>query len=456
MKVLIVSGTILPVSSNRLQMSPSGAAYIAGTARKAGHHTEVFDCYVAKNLIEELKEVLNIFNPDVVGISITIVTADILNVASKYGTKYIDMRPRIKSIVDTIKQYSNAHIVLGGSGFNYYAKDWLNYLDLDYGIRGEAENSFPIFLEKLEKKEDISSVPGCIYKADIDMKKVSRDHIRDLDHTAFPAYDLFDNAKYNDQNIAYALYTKRGCAFRCTFCPHSSLEGTRYRLKSPKRVADEIEHVMKSANATSINFCDNNFNFPKKHAVAICEEIIERRLQVRWKSGSIRPLRITKNFCKLMKESGCEYVGLSIESASERILLNMNRHYTTDDIREALDNLSETDIPVGLSLMIGGPGETPDTISETFNVIDSYPKIQNIWINIGLNLWTDHQSLLSDARKDGQLKDERQLFDGAYYISSELPEDYMNNLIESLKKRKNCFVQVNIPYRGYHKKVNRL
>ena len=62
MKVLIISGTILPLPSDRLQMSPSGAAYI-------------------------------------------------------------DMRPRIKSIVDTIKQNSNADIVLGGSGFNYYAKD---------------------------------------------------------------------------------------------------------------------------------------------------------------------------------------------------------------------------------------------------------------------------------------------------------------------------------------------
>jgi len=76
MKVLVISGTILPLSSDRLQMSPSGAAYIAGAVRMAGHSIEVFDCCVAENLIEELKEELFQFNPDVVGISITIVTAD--------------------------------------------------------------------------------------------------------------------------------------------------------------------------------------------------------------------------------------------------------------------------------------------------------------------------------------------------------------------------------------------
>jgi radical SAM superfamily enzyme YgiQ (UPF0313 family) len=435
-------------------MSPSGAAYIAGSVRKAGHSVEVFDCYVTENLIEELKKKLSLFKPNVVGLSITIVTTDIRDEESEFNTKYIDMRPRIKGIAETIKQNSEAVIVLGGSGFNYYAKDWLNYLNIDYGIRGEGENAFPLFLEKIEKSEDISGVPGCIYRTSDGLNTMSRDHIKYLDHTAFPAYDLFDINKYNEQNISYALYTKRGCAFRCTFCPHSSLEGTRYRIKSPQRVADEIEHVMKSANSEQINFCDNSFNCPKAHAEAICREIINRRIKVRWKSGAIKPIRITGDFCRLMKESGCDYVGLSIESASEKMLLNMNRGYKTADIREALDSLSDSDIPIGLSLLIGAPGETPETISETLNVVDSYPWIRSIWINIGLFLWTHHQKILDDARRDGQLKDDRQLFDGAYYISPELPKDYMISFIESLKTRNNFTVQVNKPYMEYSKRVN--
>jgi HAMP domain-containing protein len=113
-----------------------------------------------------------------------------------------------------------------------------------------------------------------------------------------------------------------------------------------------------------------------------------------------------------------------------------------------------SEISFGLSIMLGAPGETPETISETFRIVDSYPMIQSIWVNIGLFLWTHHQKVLDAARRDGQLKNDRELFDGAYYISPELPKDYMISLIESLKTRENCTVQVNKPYREYYKAVN--
>ncbi len=190
MKVLIVSGFFFPFSASRLQMSPSGAAYIAGAAQKTGHTVEIFDCFAASSLIEELKEKLHKFDPDVVGISITIVTTDIRDEKSDFGTKYIDMRPQVKNIADAVKQNSDAHIVLGGSGFNYFSKEWLDYLNLDYGIRGEGEYSFPLYLNRLKENGDILNVPGCVFRKAGKINKVPRDRIKDLDGTAYPAYDL--------------------------------------------------------------------------------------------------------------------------------------------------------------------------------------------------------------------------------------------------------------------------
>jgi radical SAM superfamily enzyme YgiQ (UPF0313 family) len=447
MKVLIISCD-LRIST------PAGAAYIAGAAREAGHIVEVFDGYIAGDLSGELKEKLGRFNPHVVGISITAVTSDILDHQSEFGTKYVDMRPKVKSIVKMVKHHSNSRIVLGGCGFNYYAENWLNYLNLDFGIRGEGEYSFPLFLKRMEEGGDISSVPGAVNKMAGKFHKESRDWIKELDGTAYPAYDLFNTDTYIEQNIPFGLFTKRGCAFKCTFCPHSSLEGSRYRLKSPERVISEIKHVVKTTNSTNINFCDNSFNCPKRHAEAICREIINHSLSIQWVSGAIKPLGITKDFCSLMKASGCGYVGLSIETASEKMLKKMQRGYNVDNIREALDNLSNSDIPFGMSILLGTPGETPETISETFDIVECYPMIQRIWVNIGIYLWTHHQKVLDDARKDGQLQNDRELFDGAYYISPELPENYMIDLIESLQSRKKYSVQVNKPYSSYKKQVN--
>lgn len=448
MKVLIISCDLRIAT-------PAGAAYIAGAAREAGHDVQIFDSYLAGDLEPELRKKLIEFNPDVAGISITAVVSDTPDSESEFKTKHLDQRPKIKQIVETIKQHSEARIVLGGCGFNYFAENWLNYLDLDYGIRGESEYAFPLYLKYLEEGGDMARVPGAVTRKGNDFRKTEREWIKALDSTAYPAYDLIDTDAYRQQNIPFAIFTKRGCAFQCTFCPYSSLEGTRYRLKSPERVINEIKHIRKITHSTHINFCDNSFNAPRKHAESICHEMIQERIPVQWQSGAIKPLRITGDFCDLMKASGCTYVGLAIESASETMLEKMHRGYRVDDIKKALDNLDESGLPFGLSILLGAPGETPETIDETFRLIEPYSKIaQNVWISIGICLWTQHQKVIDIARREGQLKDDQELFDGAYYISPELPEGYMRELIETFQIKEKYNVQVNKPFASYKKRVN--
>lgn len=99
--------------------------------------------------------------------------------------------------------------------------------------------------------------------------------------------------------------------------------------------------------------------------------------------------------------------------------------------------------------MIGAPGETPETITETLEVIDRFPVPLGIWVTIGICLWTDHQRVLEDARRDGQLGDDQELFDGAYYMSPELPQEYMVDLISFLRAKECYAVQVNKPYAAY-------
>jgi radical SAM superfamily enzyme YgiQ (UPF0313 family) len=440
---------VLIISSNTLPFSPSGPAYVAGAALNAGHRVEVFDCLFAKDVLRELDEHLTRFNPDVIGISIRLVTGDLVDESAEFNARRFDVRPDVKELVDRIKQSSSAQIVLGGPGFNYYGRDWLEYLDLDYGIRGEAEFAFPLYLERLAEGGDTYSVPGCIYRKDGRIHKVPRELIEDLDATALPAYQLFDLDQYVEHNISAAIFTKRGCAFGCTFCPYRSLEGARYRLKSPMRVVDEIKHIQKAKKPKRFSFCDNSFNVPKKHAEAICQELIDRKLGIRWVTGALKPLGVTEDFCRLLKEAGCEYVNLAVETASEKMLKKTGRGYKPERIKQALSSLIKSDIPLGISLMFGAPGETPETIAETLDFIDSFQMPLETWVTVGICLWTHHQKVLNDARAEGQLKDDRELFDGAYYMSPELPRDYMLDLIESLGTRENYTVQVNKPYADF-------
>ena len=137
------------------------------------------------------------------------------------------------------------------------------------------------------------------------------------------------------------------------------------------------------------------------------------------------------------------YLNVSVEAASDKMLESMHRGYTAQKVKEALDCLAKSDIPTGISIMFGAPGETPETINETLHVVDEYAPHMEVFVTIGLNLWTHHQQVLQDASRDGQLNQDTELFDEAHYISPDLPEGFMIDLIETLHTRKRYGVQVN-------------
>src|SRR4030066_1463864 len=140
---------VLIISSNTLPAAPTGPVYVAGAVRKAGHEVQIYERLFANDLEGELIAVLADFQPDVIGVSIRLVFGDELDVDAPLGTRHTDLRSRVKQITDIVRRNTDARIVLGGPGFNYYTRDWLDYLDLDYGIRGEGEEAFPLYLERL-------------------------------------------------------------------------------------------------------------------------------------------------------------------------------------------------------------------------------------------------------------------------------------------------------------------
>jgi radical SAM superfamily enzyme YgiQ (UPF0313 family) len=435
---------VLIVSTNKLPASPSGPAYIAGALRAAGHMVEVFENLFTVDIGKDLSNKLAECKPDVVGVSIRLVFGDVLDSNSPWGTKYIDLRPNVKAIIDVIKANTNAFIVLGGPGFSYYEKDWLNYLNLNYGICGEGEESFRLLLELLSEKKDISSVPGCVFRENGSFHKVAIKRIDNLNTTALPAYDLFEMERYAELKITPAIFTKRGCAFSCSFCPYSKLDGKRYRLKTSERVLDEIRATLDRTPGRRIMFCDNSFNAPKLHAEELCKTFIDAGVDFNWGSGDLKPIGITDDFCKLMEDSGCFYVNLAIESASETMLAKMKRGYKVHQVRESLDVLSRSNIPFGISLMFGSPGETPETIAETLKVVEDYNIPDGAWVTVGVYLWTEYQDIVAEMKKTGQLQS-NDLFSGVVYISPNLSKNFLEELITTLRAKPEYSVQCNKP-----------
>ena len=123
----------------------------------------------------------------------------------------------------------------------------------------------------------------------------------------------------------------------------------------------------------------------------------------------------------------------------------MKRGYTVQQVRASLEALSRSKIPFGASLMLGAPGETPQTIAETLRVLDDYTIPNGIWVTLGVYLWTDYQDIVDEARRTGYLKDDKELFTGAVYLSPDLPGSYLHELLEMLRARPGYSVQFNKP-----------
>ncbi len=100
-------------------------------------------------------------------------------------------------------------------------------------------------------------------------------------------------------------------------------------------------------------------------------------------------------------------------------------------------------------MLHGAPGETPETIAETFRLIEGSERLQRSWVLIGIPLWTHHQDTLDDERKAGQLNNDQELFGAVNYLSPEFPKSYTIELIDSLRNDERYIFQVNRPYARY-------
>jgi len=84
-----------------------------------------------------------------------------------------------------------------------------------------------------------------------------------------------------------------------------------------------------------------------------------------------RASALTPKMVKLMKRAGCEFVNMGIESGSQTILDNMDKHLKRDGIIEAIKRLNDHGIYGEGGFILGYPGETPDTFKETVDLINS-------------------------------------------------------------------------------------
>ena len=153
------------------------------------------------------------------------------------------------------------------------------------------------------------------------------------------------------------MNTSRGCPFNCAFCSVGSIWGKHYAYFSADRIIAEVEYLITNFGAKGIYFREDNFTLNLKRTEEFCEKLIEKNINIHW-ACETRVDNLSEELIKLMSTAGCKAFYLGIESGSQKILDNINKQITVEQIENAIDWCKKYDIRTYCSLITGLPGET--------------------------------------------------------------------------------------------------
>ncbi|MBM3188195.1 MAG: B12-binding domain-containing radical SAM protein, partial [Chloroflexi bacterium] len=304
-----------------------GLPYLAAVLEASGFKVRIFDLYPPSPdtddplvLDQRLADTIAQAQPAIVGM--TIHTPD-----------YVE---RVRLAKFLRERLPNTLLIAGGHHPSAEPADLLQHSAFDVCVIGEGEETLREVAQHLAQGEGrgrfdwLRDIPGLVYKQGGEVVyNPLRPPVSDVDSLPFPAHHLLgleDYAPHPNLGIKSAgILTYRGCPMRCVFCLNP--QGQRVRRHSPSRVVDEMERVTNGFGMRGFNFYDNLFGLNRKHAVAVCEEIIRRHLDVVWDCWTAGDLVDTGLAAKI-KAAGCVRIGFGAESGDEEVLSKAQRGFT--------------------------------------------------------------------------------------------------------------------------------
>jgi radical SAM superfamily enzyme YgiQ (UPF0313 family) len=356
---------VMLVYSNRTRIMgpapPIGLSYVATAARRAGHDVRFVDLMISRNPLGELSDTMQKFRPEVVGISVR----NIDNVIAQRTSWHLD---EVVEIIATVRNQSKARVVLGGPAASILGPVALKRLDADFVIVGEGEIAFPQLLAAMKGSGDFENISGLCYRSNGEIRSVAPVRQNEFGWSGMEQWIRWRD--YERAGGTWAIHTKRGCPLACVYCNYPAMEGNSLRRRNASDVVDEIECVMAAVGPRTFEFTDSTFNVPESHATAICKEIIRRKLRANFSAVGVNPIHVSEKLFELMKEAGFVSLVITPDSGSETMLRNLRKGFGVEQLRFTARLAKESGIRCTWFFLLGGPGETRETVEETVSFIE--------------------------------------------------------------------------------------
>jgi radical SAM superfamily enzyme YgiQ (UPF0313 family) len=300
---------------------------------------------------------------------------------------------------------------------------------VDYVVAGNGEESFKRLLEAIECDIKPRNIPGlvCNEGSDVRMNLPSQ---ASYDSCTAPDFSQWiDVGAYRANNVPATLQTKRGCPLKCVYCTYNICEGKEYRLATPSSVASAVSCLVKQG-FNDIDFVDNVFNAPYEHAIGVCAELRGAFRGVKFHTMDLSPLGIDDALLSAMENAGFSSIGITAESASDTVLRNLGKPYSLSHLSKAALCVRRHKIPAMWIFMLGGPGETVDSVNETFAFARENVRRQDtVFFNTGIRIYPGTE-LENIARREGVLAATAQdMLEPVSYCSAQINRTWLNGAV---------------------------
>lgn len=332
MRILLIQSAL---RKEDLPIFPLGLCYIASALSEDGHDVEIYDPNVSENnLWEELTRILKKKRYDVVGISVRNIDNNIMYNLCYY---YEGLRPTLALIHKTLP---HAKIMIGGPGYSIFAETIMKKNPLlDYGIYQEGTESVVELLNNLNTPEEVKG----IYFRKGDNVYFSGPHERpDLNCLPAMPWDKVDIKKYLKYPTSVGIISKSGCVFNCSYCTYPTLSGKKLSFRSPELIVDDIEYLVNKHGLKDFFIVDSIFNFPLKHAYAVCEEIIRRNINVKW-VAYFDVKYLNQEFVKLAVKAGCLGFSFSPDGIHGPTMKSLGKNISEQDLYRSYELIKKVD-----------------------------------------------------------------------------------------------------------------
>ncbi len=361
MKVLLINPTLQGETFTQHLGLTSLGSYINA---RTNHRASILDFgFHRKNWQQYLKAKIEKEAPDVFGVT--------LSTPNRYAAK---------EIAEELSKYGRP-VICGGPGATIMPEETMATMKIDALCRGEGEFTLTEWLDSLERGSDPSQISGLWLRRGQEIIKNSPRPVNPkIDELPFLDWTLWE-----DIDLMLSTYKilsflgVRGCPHSCTYCSATTLREILpgfVRECDPKRYVDHIKYqwnVLKDHDFKVAWMWDQVFTTNTTWLEKFTDEYKAQGLAgVLPYAVYARADEIDEKRARLLKESGCIIVRIGFETG-DRYMRHVvyEKRISDEAYKEAVRICREYGLSITGYFMLGGPGETRQTLNNTYNLVRS-------------------------------------------------------------------------------------